>query len=180
MNHFRAYGLSVAMSVVMLAGCSSAPKSPDVTSNVRKALDQGGFKDVTSKEDRDKGVVTLGGHVPTDEAKMQAESVAKANSGALVVANEIAVVVPGAESESKKMNSALDKGIEANLDAALIQDHLRDGVKYTVKNHVVTLTGEVKSQMERAMAEKIAAAVPNVDQVVNELQVKGQKATSTM
>jgi osmotically-inducible protein OsmY len=43
---------------------------------------------------------------------------------------------------------------------------------------VVTLTGEVASQSKRREAERVAGAVPNVQQVVNELQVKNQKATS--
>jgi len=41
----------------------------------------------------------------------------------------------------------------------------------------VTLTGEVNSQARRAHVEKIASGVPNVQQVVNELQIKNQKAT---
>jgi osmotically-inducible protein OsmY len=65
------------------------------------------------------------------------------------------------------------------LDAALIEAKLHDNVKYDVKNHVVTLTGDVASGAERRQAEQIAAAVPNVQQVVNELQVKKQKATSS-
>jgi hyperosmotically inducible protein len=48
-----------------------------------------------------------------------------------------------------------------------------------VKSGVVTLTGAVNSQSKRAYAEKVAAAVPNVQQVVNELQIKDQKASST-
>jgi osmotically-inducible protein OsmY len=52
-------------------------------------------------------------------------------------------------------------------------------VKYDVKNHVVTLTGEVASQSARRQAESVASSVPNVSQVVNELQVKNQKATSS-
>jgi osmotically-inducible protein OsmY len=44
---------------------------------------------------------------------------------------------------------------------------------------VVTLSGEVDSQAKRAHVEKIASAVPNVQQVVNEMQVKDQKATSS-
>jgi osmotically-inducible protein OsmY len=56
---------------------------------------------------------------------------------------------------------------------------MEDIVKYTIENHVVTLTGEVDSQAKRARAEAIAATVPNVQQVVNELQVKKQKATSS-
>jgi len=96
-----------------------------------------------------------------------------------VVADQIAVVPVGLESDAKAMNSDLDKGIEHNLDAALIQRKMHDNVKYAVKNHVVTLTGEVDSQAKRQEAEAVAASVPNVQQVVNELQVKNQKATTS-
>jgi osmotically-inducible protein OsmY len=77
------------------------------------------------------------------------------------------------------MNSDLDKGIESNLDAALVQAKLNSGVKYSVTNHVVTLTGEVDSQSKRTQVEQVASTVPNVQQVVNELQVKNQKASSS-
>jgi len=65
------------------------------------------------------------------------------------------------------------------LDAALIQHKLNKAVKYDVKSGVVTLTGEVDSQTRRARAEQVASSVPNVQQVVNELQVKDQKASSS-
>jgi osmotically-inducible protein OsmY len=52
-------------------------------------------------------------------------------------------------------------------------------VKYEVKSGVVMLTGEVKSEDTRTGAEKIATAVPNVKQVVNDLQVRDRKATSS-
>jgi len=52
-------------------------------------------------------------------------------------------------------------------------------VKYEVKNGVVTLTGEVNSQNKRARAEQVAIRVPNVQQVVNNLQIKDQKASSS-
>jgi osmotically-inducible protein OsmY len=66
-----------------------------------------------------------------------------------------------------------------NLDAALIQNKMHDNVKYDVKNGVVTLTGEVNSPGKRDDAEKVTAGVPNVQQVVNNLQVKNQKARSS-
>jgi osmotically-inducible protein OsmY len=95
------------------------------------------------------------------------------------VANQIAVIPPGLESDAKTVNSDLDKGIESNLNAALIVNNLHENVKYAVKNHVVTLTGEVDSQSKRARAEKVASAILNVQQVVNELHVKRQKASSS-
>ena len=89
------------------------------------------------------------------------------------------MIPPATEREAKTVNSDLDQGIEKNLHAALIQHRLDKGVKYDVKNGVVTLAGEVNSQARRAQVEKVASAVPNVQQVVNELQVKDQKATSS-
>jgi hyperosmotically inducible protein len=163
-----------------LAGCASEPvKSPDVSDSIRKSLDQAGLKDVKVSQDRVKGVVTLAGDVPSDMDKSQAETIARTIAGAQVVADEIAVVPPATESDAKAVNSDVDKGIEKNLDAALIQNRLNKRVKYDVKSGVVTLSGEVNSQAKRAHAEKVAAAVPNVQQVVNELQVKDQKASST-
>ena len=164
---------------IAVAGCSGTTKSPDVSDSIRKSLDQAGLKDVSVSQDRDKGVVTLGGHVPSDGDKSQAESIAKSMAGGQVVSNQIGVIPPAAESDAKTVNSGLDKGIEVNLDAALIQHRLKKGVTCDVKNGVVTLTGEVNSQVRRAQVENVASGVPNVQQVVNELQVKNQKATSS-
>jgi len=168
------------LAVGILAGCSqTAAKSPDVSDSIRKSLDQAGFKDVTVSQDRDKGIVTLGGQVASENDKSQAESLAKSLAGAQVVADQIAVIPVGAEKEAKAVNSDLDQGIEKNLDAALIQNKLHKSVKYEVKNGVVTLNGEVNSENKRSRAEKVATGVPNVTQVVNNLQVKNQKASSS-
>jgi hyperosmotically inducible protein len=56
---------------------------------------------------------------------------------------------------------------------------MHDNVKYKVKSGVVTLNGEVNTQYKREHAEKVANRVPNVKQVVNDLQVKNQKASSS-
>jgi hyperosmotically inducible protein len=168
------------IAVGVLTGCSgTAVKSPDVAGNIRESLNQAGFKDVTVSQDRDKGIVTLSGQVRSDNDKLQAESLAKSLAGAQVVANQIAVIPMGLEKETKTVNSDLDQGIEKNLDAALIQNKLHDDVKYKVKSAVVTLTGEVNSQNKRDQAGQVATKVPNVKQVVNDLQVKNQKASSS-
>ncbi len=172
--------LLTLLTVGTLAGCSGTPrKSPDVSDSIRKSLDQAGYKDVSVSQDRDKGIVTLGGQVASENDKAQAEALARSLAGAQVVADQIAVIPVGAEKEAKAVNSDLDVGIEKNLDAALIQNKMHDSVKYDVKNGVVTLTGEVNSQSKRDRAEKVATGVPNVKQVVNDLQVKNQKATSS-
>ena len=172
--------LLTLLAVGSLVGCSGASKkSSDVSDSIRTALDQAGLKNVSVTQDRDKGVVTLSGNVATEGAKAQAESIAKSIATGQVVADQIAVIAPGVESETKTINSDLDKAIEKNLDAALIQNKVRNGVEYEVKSGVVTLTGEVNSEAKRARVEQVTSTVPNVQQVVNELQVKHQKATST-
>jgi hyperosmotically inducible protein len=166
-------------AVGVLAGCNQATaKSPDVSDGIRKSLTQMGLKYVTVSQDRDKGVVTLGGQTGSENDKAQAEVLAKAQAGTQVVANQIAVVPVGAEADARAVNYDLDQGIKQNLDAALIQNKLHDNVVYAVKNSVVTLTGAVASENLRTQAEQVATAVPNVKQVVNDLQVKNQKASS--
>lgn len=181
MRAFNAYVCGLTMAALgSLAGCADgAAKSADVADGIRSKLDQAGLKSVTVAQDRDKGIVTLTGNVPVEADKEQAARIAKDLAGTQVVANELAVVMPGAESEAKKVNAALDKGIESNLEAALVKEKLQAGISYAATNRVVTLTGNVDSQEKRARVEKIAAAIPNTQQVVNELQVIGQKASST-
>ena len=116
-----------------LAGCSGTAASPDVSGNIRQSLDQAGLKDVSVSQNRDKGIVTLGGQVASDGDKSQAESLAKSFAGTQVVADQIAVIPPGLEKEARAVNADLDNGIEKNLDAALIQNKLHESVKYEVK-----------------------------------------------
>ncbi len=163
-----------------LSACSDAQtKSPDVADSIRRSLDQAGLKDVSVSQDREKGVVTLTGATASDVEKAQAESLARSIASTQVVSNQIAVRPPGEESVAKKVDSDVDKGIEKNLDAELVKAKLDQAVKYDVQNGVVTLKGDVNSQSKRSWVEKIAKNVPNVQQVVNELDVKNQKATSS-
>ena len=168
------------LAIGIIVSCTTAPaKSPEVSDSIRKSLDQAGLKNVSISQDRDKGIVTLGGQVGSDNEKSQAESVAKSFAGTQVVADQIAVIPVGGEKDAKAVNSDLDKGIEQNLDAALIQNKLHEHVNYGVKSGVVTLTGQVNSETKRTLAAQVATNVPNVLQVVNDLQVKNQKATSS-
>ena len=171
---------TVLLTLTLAAGfaCSKQDKAPDVTSNIRQNLNQAGLTDVSVSEDRDKGVVTLTGQTASDDQKSQAESIAKSAAGSLVIADEIAVR-PVGDDTAKTVESDLDKGIDKNLDAMLVQHQLNHDVNYDVKNGVVTLKGNVPSESRRTSAEKLAKGVPNVKQVVNELEVKNRKATST-
>jgi hyperosmotically inducible protein len=173
------FGLLTIVIAGTLAGCSSDTKSPDVSGAIRKSLDQAGYKDVSVSQDRDKGVVTLGGHVVGDNDKAAAEQLAKTIAVGQVVADQIIVLPPGGENVAKAVNSDIDKAIEKLFDAALMQNNLHDIVKYSSKNGVLTLDGDVTSQKMREQVQALAAAIPNVQQVVNEMQVKNQKATAS-
>jgi hyperosmotically inducible protein len=180
MTTSRPFAAALALLCVAgFIGCSSTPKSPDVADAIRHSLDQSGYKDISVSQDRDKGVVTLTGHVPADGDKATAESIARGLAGGQVVADQIQVLPPGNESAAKDVSKDLDDAIKSNLDAVFIQGTLHKQVSYDVKAGVVTLTGNVDSQARRAEAARMAQGVPNVVQVVNELQVKGQKATSS-
>ena len=177
---FRALALAfLAVAFLAFAGCGQQAKAPDVKDTVKQGLKQAGLRDVDVDQDRDKGVVTLTGTVGNDADKTQAESIARAAASGQVISNQIAVRPPGEERTAKDIQSDTDKAIEKNVSAVLTKHKWNRDVRYDVKQGVVTLKGKVGSQSQRAMVEKVVAATPNVTQVVNELEVKNQKATSS-
>lgn len=167
----------IAFAIACFIGCSTN-RAPDVAGKVRDSLKQAGLNDVTVSQDRDKGVVMLAGNVKRDAEKAQAEEIAKSISAGQVVADEILVLPGGNGSADRSVDADLDRGIEANLDAALAQANIK-GVSHTTRNGVVTLKGDVPTPARRVDAERVTAAVPNVQQVVNEIDVKNQPATSS-
>jgi hyperosmotically inducible protein len=171
--------LLVGMAIAGTLACSDRSKAPDVTGDIRHSLEQAGLNDVSVSQDRDKGVVRLTGKVRTEDDKARAESIARSVAGDQVVSNEIALRPRSDESTAKKVDSDLDSGIDKNLDAMLVQHRLKKDVRYDVNNGVVTLKGNVNSRDQRASVERLAEKVPNVKQVVNEIEVKHEKATSS-
>ena len=176
----RVLKLIAAIAALDLVGSFSAcsdthSKSPDVTGSIRRSLDQAGLRDVSVSQDREKGVVTLTGNVKSDAEKSQAEMIAGSNAPTQVVSNHIAVRPAGEESTSKKVESDTDKAIDKNVDAELVKLRLQ----HDVNKGVVTLKGTVNSPAKRATVEKATKNVPNVQQVVNEIEVKNTEATSS-
>lgn len=167
----------IALAVAGLVGCADN-RAPDVSGKIRDSLKQAGLTGVTVSQDRAKGVVTLGGNVNQEQQKAQAEQIAQPLAAGQVVADEIAVLPNGNQAPIKTVNSDFDRGIQANLDGALTQANMK-GIHHSTKNGVVTLTGNVSTQADRANAEHIADGVPNVQQVVNEIDVRNQRATSS-
>jgi hypothetical protein len=59
----------------------------------------------------------------------------------------------------RKLVPIWTRGSKENLDAALVEAKLDHSIKFTVKNGVVTLTGEVNSEARRADGQRVAAAM---------------------
>jgi hyperosmotically inducible periplasmic protein len=169
----------IAFAITATLACSQQQKAPDISNDIRHALEQAGLNDVRVGQDRDKGVVNLTGKVGSDADKARAESIARSIAGDQVISNEVGVRPNGDEGTAKKVDSDLDSGIDKNLDAMLVQHRLKDDVRYDVNNGVVTLKGNVASQRQRSSVEQLAKQVPNVKEVVNKLDVKHQRATSS-
>ncbi len=148
--------------------------------NIRASLPtRAGIKGVSVAQDRDKGVVTLSGQVSSNADKARAVQIAQSLAVNQVVANEVAILPPGDTSQTKTLYADLDKGIDSNLDAALITSGYQKDVRHSVKNGVVTLTGTVDTESQRTQVQSLAQGVPNTQQVVNEIQTRHEKATST-
>ena len=145
--------VTTLLAIGLLADCSSTPKAPAVAESIRKSLDRAGLERVSVTQNRDKGVVTLGGHVATDADKANANQIAQSMATDQVVANEVAILPPSGAGPTRAMNADLDEGIDKNLDAALISNGYRTGIHHSVKSEVVTLTGTVDTERQRAQLD---------------------------
>lgn len=166
-----------ALLLTVAIGCTSNKAStPDVKDQVTKALDNAGYKDLKVAVNHDKELLTLTGDVKTQEDKNRAEELAKTAAAGYVVSDEIGVRPEGNESSARKIDSNLDSAIEKDFKAAIIANRMeKQHIRFDAKNGVLTLKGDVDNASQRAQVEKLAADVPNVQQVVNELDVKGAK-----
>lgn len=180
----RVRTITAALASLILAlaiGCTSnKANTPDVKDQVSKALENGGYKDLKVDVNNDKQLVTLSGDVTTQDDKDKAAELAKSAAPGFVISNEVGVRPEGVESAAKKIDSNVDDAIEKDFKAVMIAHRLdKQHIRFDAKNGVLTLKGDVDTPALREQAEKLAASVPNVQQVVNELDVKGGKRKSS-
>jgi hyperosmotically inducible protein len=166
--------VALGAAICVTVACNSTDRAnADYKNNVKAALEQADLKDVSVAEDAAKNTITLGGTLHSEDAKNRAASVAQANAGPRIVANEISVEPIGNERDARKIESNLDDGIESNYKAVLISKGLdKQHIRYDAKNGVLTLKGSVKSTEQRQAAQELAKNTPNVQQVVNEIQIE--------
>jgi len=169
--------ITIALLATLFAlgvACSRQAKITNLEpATVRNAEKQAGFDNISVDLDKVKGVVTLSGKLPSQNEKDRAAQVAQGVAGNLVVSNQISVEPPGAETQAREIASNIDDSIEKQFKALLIANHWdKEHISYKSKNGVLTIKGKVASTQQRADVEKVAATVPSVSQVVNELDVQ--------
>jgi osmotically-inducible protein OsmY len=170
MKRFAMLPLLVVLFVSLACSNQSTVSYKD---SVEKALQQADLKDVTVAEDRDKNTITLGGTLHSDQAKARAAEVAQAAANTRIIANEISVQPVGDESAARNAAADLDDAIEKNYKAALITSRLdKQHISFSAKNGVLTLTGRVKTSGQRQQAQQLAAGIPNVQQVLDQIDVR--------
>jgi hyperosmotically inducible protein len=161
--------------LTLVVACSQKKITNLDPDTVKAAENQAGYNDVSVSVDKEKGVVALTGKVPSQADKDRAGQVAQGIAGNLLVSNQISIEPPGLEARARDIESNVDASIEKNFKAVLLANRWeKDDISYKAKNGVLTLKGKVLSQQERQDIEKTAATVPNVTQVVNELDVKAK------
>jgi hyperosmotically inducible protein len=165
------------LTAFLLVGCNRTAEHPDVKDAVNSAMTQNGLGVVKVSQDRDKGVITLSGDVESADQKAQAESLAKQAAPDYAVSNEIGVRPVGAESQFKSIDSNLDSAIQDNYKAAIKANKNLDdqSISYDAKNGTLVLKGSVKTAAQKKEAMTLAKSVPNVKEVVNEIEVKSDK-----
>jgi len=169
----KAFSLLIAIPVLLVGFACSSRNTNSYKDAVNAGLEQADIKDLTVSEDVDKNTITLDGVVHSDEMKRKASDVASANAGPRLIVNELSVQPVGSESQAKDIASNLDDGIEKDYKAALISKGLdKQHIRFDAKNGVLTLHGSVKSSAQRKEAEQLAQAVPNVQQVANQIDVQ--------
>lgn len=159
----------------MLSGCNNG--HPDDRMAVYNTLDEHDLRSLTVSQDRHAGTLTLSGIVGSNERKQTAEQLAQQAAPGYSIINRIQVENTGlqpaiqAAQKDAKLDSAIEKHYKATLAA---HKALRD-VHASAYNQTLTLKGSVDTYKEREEAEDLAKKVPEVQHVVNEIQLKNEK-----
>lgn len=170
---------AVLGAIALLAGCQKATH-PDEKDAVTNSLKSNNLNAVDVSQDRDKGVMTLKGNLASQDMKNQAENLAKQAAPDYTIADEIGVRpedVPHAGAIASDVDSAIEDNFKATIKA---HENLNDqSISASAKNGTLVLKGSVKTAAQKHEAERLAKHIPNVQQVVNELEVKPGKHSTT-
>lgn len=180
----RSAGLLSSSAILLVAmtysGCGHSGH-PDDRMAVYNTLDQRDLRSVTVSQDRNAGTITLGGIVGSSDRKQMAEQLAQQAAPGYSIVDRIQVDNAGLQGEEQtaQKNAQLDSSIEDHFKATLAAHRSLkdDSIQYSAYNGTLTLKGSVKSNKERQEAEELAKKIPEVQHVVNELQIAGGPPT---
>jgi hyperosmotically inducible periplasmic protein len=158
--------------VLLLAGCSEGPKYPNSKPAVTSALAQDNLSNLVVSQDRQKGVITLTGTVPSQEKKFQAEDIVKNAAPKYTLADETTVVPPPSAVVPAQSDTDIAIQDQFNKDVKKHRYLADDDMTAKSTNGDVVLTGTVRTDFDKREAEKLAKAIPNVQKVENNLQVE--------
>jgi hyperosmotically inducible periplasmic protein len=179
LHHDLMPGASVLLACALaLSGCHTG-SHPDGQKAVYNNLDKSELRSITVHQDRGSGVITLTGIVGSNQRKSQAEEIARQAAPGYSIRNNLQVDSSGLQGMVKQAvaKSKSDDEIENHFKKT-IQAHKNlesQDIQYTAYNGTLYLKGKVTSAEDRKQAEELARKVPQVQHVVNELQVMPEK-----
>jgi hyperosmotically inducible periplasmic protein len=176
---FQPFAFTLLLAVAMVsAGCMRSDH-PSVKLAVYNTLDQHDLRSVTVSEDRRAGVITLSGIVGANDRKQRAEQIAQQAAPGYSIVDRIQVDASGLQGEERALaqTAQLDSAIEDRYKARLASNHAlkNQKIEFSAYNGTLTLKGSVKNARERKEAEDLAKRVPQVHNVVNEIEVRAGK-----
>jgi len=165
----------------LLAGCNSGPKYPNSKPQVTSSLAQDNLSNLTVLQDRNRGVITLTGTVPSQEKKLQAEDIAKSAAPKYKIADQTTVVpasssagpVPTAVVAATPSQTDVEIQQQFNQKVKLHHSLARPGntITGTSTNGDLVITGKVRTRSEKREVEKLAKSIPHVQKVEDDLTV---------
>jgi osmotically-inducible protein OsmY len=111
------------------------------------------------------GDVVLTGNVPSYPQYVQAAAVAARAAGVRCVRNHLQVALPPRDHRDDLTLAAMAS------DALTLGGAVQEGVEATAKDGAITLTGSVRTSIEREAAEVMIAELTGVRRVRNDIQI---------
>ena len=167
---------AVLATTLFVSSCSHNGH-PDDRMAVYDTLAQQNLRSITVSQDRDAGTITLGGIVGSSDNQQKAGQLAQQAAPGYTIINHIQVQNAGLAGAIKaaQKDVQLDSAIEKHYRTTLATHRDLKGIRYSAYNQTLTLKGSVRNYSLRKEAEDLANKVPEVQHVVNEIQINGGK-----
>jgi osmotically-inducible protein OsmY len=173
---------AIVVSTLAVAGCSRA-SHPDEQAAVYQSLNSHDLSSVMVDQNRDSGVITLTGIVGGADRKSRAEELAKAAAPDYTINDNIQVDSSGLHGmiSAAAAKSELDSSIENQFKASIKEHGNLDqqAIQFWANAGTLTLKGAVRTEREKKQVEELAKKVPQVQHVVNEIEVRPKKQSAS-